>query len=163
MEKEEKLRENEKVVIINYEPIYQQAFKKLNEDWISQYFKMEDTDYKSLDHPNEYVLDNGGAILIALYENEPVGACALIKMNEHRFELAKMAVAENARGKGMGKLLGKAAIKKAKELGATQIYLESNTVLASAINLYYKLGFIKTTGIPSPYERCNIQMLLDLE
>jgi hypothetical protein len=33
-------------------------------------------------------------------------------------------------------------------------------MLKPAINLYYKLGFRKTSGPPSPYERSNIQMEL---
>ena len=50
---------------------------------------------------------------------------------------------------------------KARALGATRLYLESNTKLGSALSLYYKLGFRKTVaGTPSPYERCNIQMEL---
>lgn len=50
----------------------------------------------------------------------------------------------------------------ARELGATNIYLESNTILEPAINLYHKLGFQKITGQVSPYERTNIHMVLDL-
>jgi GNAT superfamily N-acetyltransferase len=115
-----------------------------------------------LDHPKEYILDRGGQILIALYKDEPVGTCALIKMNDHTFELAKMAVSANAKGKGIGWLLGKAAAEKAKQYGADKLYLESNTVLKPAISLYHKLGFKKVTGIPSPYERCNIQMELSI-
>ncbi|RYY25293.1 MAG: MarR family transcriptional regulator, partial [Chitinophagaceae bacterium] len=49
-----------------------------------------------------------------------------------------------------------------RELGARKVYLESNTKLEPAINLYYKLGFKKIAGAPSPYERCNIQMELEL-
>jgi len=78
------------------------------------------------------------------------------------FELAKMAVSDTAKGKGIGELLGQASIKKAKALGAKKLYLESNTILKPAIHLYHKLGFKKVTGIPSPYERCNIQMILEL-
>ncbi|MGY0040069.1 GNAT family N-acetyltransferase [Pedobacter sp. NJ-S-72] len=51
---------------------------------------------------------------------------------------------------------------KAKELGAKKIYLESNTILKPAINLYHKLGFVKVAGRITPYERCNIQMELKL-
>jgi DNA-binding MarR family transcriptional regulator/N-acetylglutamate synthase-like GNAT family acetyltransferase len=159
---EKKLRESKDVQIVPYEAKYQSAFKQLNEDWITQYFKMEETDYKSLDHPKEYILDKGGHILIALYKNEPVGACALIKMDGHTFELAKMAVSAKAKGKGIGWLLGNAAIERAKQLGANKLYLESNTILKPAINLYHKLGFKKVTGIPSPYVRCNIQMELSI-
>lgn len=159
---ERKLREMEEVQIIDYQPEYQQDFRRLNEEWISAYFKMEKSDYASLDHPNEYILDKGGFICIALYKGKPVGSCALIKMDDHSFELAKMAVSAEAKGKGIGLMLGNAAIKKAKENGATKLYLESNTILKPAISLYHKLGFKKITGNPSPYERCNIQMELAL-
>jgi len=74
-----------------------------------------------------------------------------------------MAVTENARGKNIGRLLGEAVINKARQIGAKKIYLESNTVLEPAINLYRKLGFRKVTGPPSPYTRCNIQMELLLK
>lgn len=159
---ERKLRESRDVQIVDYKPEYQQAFRQLNQDWITTYFKMEESDFKSLDHPKEYILDNGGHILIALYHQVPVGTCALIKHENNTFELAKMAVGNAAKGKGIGLLLGNAAIQKAKAAGAEQLYLESNTILKPAINLYQKLGFKKTTGIPSPYERCNIQMELQL-
>ncbi len=159
---ERKLRERKEVEIVAYDPKHQEAFRQLNVDWISQYFKMEETDYKSLDHPKEYILDKGGYILIALYKGKPVGTCALIKMNEHTFELAKMAVGAAAKGKGIGWILGNAAIELAKEHGADKLYLESNTILKPAINLYHKLGFKKITGEPSPYERCNIQMEVNI-
>ena len=65
-------------------------------------------------------------------------------------------------GKGIGWLLSIAAINKARQLGGKTIYLESNTVLKPAINLYQKLGFQKVVRKPSPYNRCNIQMELSL-
>jgi GNAT superfamily N-acetyltransferase/predicted transcriptional regulator len=160
VEEEKKLRESKAVEIVPYNDSYQQAFKKLNQDWITTYFKMEEADFKSLDHPKEYILDKGGFIFIALYQGSPIGTCSLIKMENNTFELAKMAVSDEAKGKGIGFMLGNALIQKAKEEGAKGLYLESNTILKPAINLYHKLGFKKITGIPSPYERCNIQMEL---
>lgn len=150
------------VRIVDFEPQYEQAFKDLNKEWISAYFKMEESDYKSLDNARSYILDNGGHILVALHENMPVGVCALIKMNDpvYHFELAKMAVSPAMRGKNIGWLLGQAVIQKAKDLGAANLYLESNTTLTPAINLYRKLGFTEVYGRPTPYERCNIQMEL---
>jgi len=121
---------------------------------------MENGDFKILDHPEEYILDRGGDILFALYHGKTVGACALVKMDDNYFELAKMAVSPEVKGKGIGFMLGNAAIEKAKEQGAKRLYLESNTILKPAINLYHKLGFKKITGPPSPYERSNIQMEL---
>ncbi|GAO44511.1 bifunctional helix-turn-helix transcriptional regulator/GNAT family N-acetyltransferase [Flavihumibacter petaseus] len=162
VEAQRKKRESAEVVIVDFQPRHAAAFRALNEQWISTYFKMEAADYKALDHPKKYILDKGGAILIALLDNQPVGAVALIKMNDpvYDFELAKMAVSPEARGKNIGLLLGQAAIGKAKELGATNLYLESNTILKPAINLYHKLGFEKVAGHATPYERCNIQMAL---
>ncbi|MCC9065727.1 bifunctional helix-turn-helix transcriptional regulator/GNAT family N-acetyltransferase [Flavobacterium piscisymbiosum] len=159
---EKKKRESQDVQIVAFEPQYLEAFKSLNIQWISTYFEMEEADYKALDNPEEYILNKGGKILVALYRNEPVGVCALIKMKDsnYDFEMAKMAVSPKAQGKNIGFLLGQAIVNTARELGASKIYLESNTILKPAINLYYKLGFQKVYGLATPYKRCNIQMEL---
>jgi len=164
VQEQKKRRESAAVTIIDYQPGHQQAYRKLNEEWITRWFKMEEADYKALDNPKGYILDKGGYILVALYENKPAGVCALIKMNDpdYDFELAKMAVSPHAQGKNIGWMLGNAAIEKAKAAGARKIYLESNTILKPAINLYHKLGFKKIAGHPTPYERSNIQMELEL-
>jgi DNA-binding MarR family transcriptional regulator/N-acetylglutamate synthase-like GNAT family acetyltransferase len=161
---QKKIRESKDVEIVEYKSEYKEAFKSLNEEWISTYFEMEEADYKALDNPEDYILNKGGKILVALYKNEPVGVCALIKTKnpEYDFEMAKMAVSPKAQGKNIGWLLGKAIVDAAKELGAKKIYLESNTILKPAINLYYKLGFEKVFGLSTPYKRCNIQMELVL-
>jgi len=164
VEEEKKARESKNVEIVGYEPRYREVFKALNEEWIRTYFEMEEADHKALDNPEEYILQNGGCILVALYLGEPVGVCALLKMDDghYDFEMAKMAVSPKAQGKNIGFLLGQAVIKKARELGASHLYLESNTVLKPAINLYHKLGFQKVAGHATPYKRCNIQMELVL-
>ncbi|MEP0890535.1 MULTISPECIES: bifunctional helix-turn-helix transcriptional regulator/GNAT family N-acetyltransferase [unclassified Leptolyngbya] len=158
-----KIRESEAIKILDYTPDYQQNFKQLNCAWIEKYFILEDADYESLDHPDKKILQPGGHIYLAQYNGEIVGTCALIKMTDDTFELAKMAVSEEAQGKGIGWQLGQAAITKARELGAKTLYLESSTILEPAIKLYQKLGFRKVTGRPTPYKRCNIQMELSLK
>lgn len=159
---QKKLRESESVQIVPYEEKYQKAFKSLNEQWISTYFKMEEADYKSLDNPDKYILERGGKIFVALYNNQAVGVCALVKMEdpEYDFELAKMAVSPEIQGKSIGWLLGQAIVNAAKDIGASKLFLESNTILKPAINLYHKLGFKKIVGRATPYERSNIQMEL---
>ena len=161
---QKKHRESSHVQIVDYQPKYATAFKALNEQWISSYFQMEEADYKALDNPDGYILKNGGHILVALYNQEPVGVCAILKMDDREFdfELAKMAVSPLAQGKNIGWLLGQAVLDKAKELGGKKVYLESNTILKPAIGLYHKLGFQKIAGHPTPYERCNIQMAVDI-
>ncbi|HEY0611332.1 MAG TPA: GNAT family N-acetyltransferase [Chitinophaga sp.] len=164
VQEEKKEREGGTVQIVDYTADHAAAFKALNIQWISTYFKVEPEDLKALDHPKDYILKKGGHILMAIYQDQPVGTCALIKMKDGSgYELAKMAVAPEVRGKSIGFLLGKAAIERGRANGAKRIYLESNTILKPAINLYHKLGFKKITGPPSPYERANIQMELRLD
>ncbi|MEH6679822.1 MAG: bifunctional helix-turn-helix transcriptional regulator/GNAT family N-acetyltransferase [Sediminicola sp.] len=161
---QKRLREKKEVTIVPFQAQHATAFKTLNEAWIKTYFQMEDSDHRALDHPQEYILDRGGAILMALYQNEVVGTCALVKMDDPEFdyELAKMAVSSQVQGNGIGRCLAEAVIQKARDLGAKKIYLESNTVLKPAIAMYRTLGFQKIHGRPTPYKRCDIQMELVL-
>ncbi len=164
VQEQRKFRESKDMEIVDYEDQYQTAFKALNEQWISTYFEIEDADSRALDSPKSYILDRGGKIFVALYNGEPVGVCALIKMDDpdYQYEMAKMAVSPTVQGKSIGWLLGQSTVNAAKELGASKLYLESNTLLKPAINLYHKLGFKKVVGRSTPYARCNIQMELVL-
>ncbi len=155
---------NEDIKIVSCSEKYFEAFKALNEEWIIQYFKIEEMDRISLSNPKEYILDKGGYIAVALLNDEAVGVCALMKSNHEGFdfELAKMGVSPRAQGNGIGKLLGEHIIQRAQTMGATRLYLETNSVLGPAIALYKKLGFKEITGVTSPYERSDIQMMLDL-
>lgn len=157
-----KQRESLAVQIVPYQPKYKEAFYRLNEEWISANFEMEEPDRKTLENPKKYILDPGGFIFVAILDGKPVGVCALKKHDRQSYELAKMAVSPAAQGKSIGFLLGKAAVEKARSLGASRLFLESNTSLRPAIRLYEKLGFKKIVGQPSPYTRCDIQMELRL-
>lgn len=161
---EKKIRESATVQIVDYQASHHSAFRELNEAWINKYFRLEDADRIALDNPTEHILDKGGKILVAEQNHVVLGVCALLKMTDEKydFELAKMAVSTKTRGQGIGYLLGKAIIEKARQLGGSYLYLESNTILTPAISLYEKLGFKKITGRITPYERCNIQMELKL-
>lgn len=156
-----KSRESASARIVDYQPAFQSDFSRLNYEWIEKYFEVEDKDRQSLEHP-EQIINAGGHIFMAQLNGKMVGTCALIKVKDGTYELAKMAVTSSEKGKGIGWLLGKAAVDKARELGAESIFLESNTMLTPAIKLYQKLGFEKVVREPSPYARCNIQMELDL-
>ena len=155
---QKKIREQSDVELVSYSGKYRKAFKELNVEWIDKYFRMEEADLKYLDHPEKNILKKGGYIAMALYQNRPVGTCALVKMDKETFELAKMAVSPAWQGKGIGYLLCRHVMDKAREFGAKKLYIESNTILKPAIELYYKMGFKKVARQPSPYERCNIQM-----
>ncbi len=154
-----KRREGNAVEIVPYTEAYRSVFRDLNVEWITTYFAMEPEDYKKLDHP-EAILEDGGAILIALVDGEPLGCCAVVRMDDTTFELSKMAVSPKAQGRHAGYRLGLACIAEAKRLGAQRLYLESNTSLKPAIRLYHKLGFQRLPARSSPYQRANIQMEL---
>ncbi|MEJ8758615.1 GNAT family N-acetyltransferase [Pontibacter sp. H259] len=146
------------VAILDFKPEHAAKFRELNEEWITRYFVMEEADHKSLGDPQGYILDKGGYILMATYNNEIVGTCALINEGNGVYELAKMAVTPKAQGLKIGKLLGEAAIQKAKVAGASKVYLVSNRRLETALNLYKRLGFVEVPMPPSIYERADIKM-----
>lgn len=146
-----------------YSPEYKEDFILLNKEWITSYFRLEESDLHTLNHVEEYILDNGGQIFLALASDKVVGCCALIAHPENKtFELAKMAVSPLAQGLGAGRKLGEALIEYAKDRGIKQIFLEGNTRLESSMILYRKLGFEEVPISNSAYERCNIMMILDL-
>ena len=152
------------LVIVDFSPDYADDFKRLNVEWITQHWELEEADRKVLDHPQSYIIDNGGAIFIALHEGIAIGTVALLAQDERTFELAKMAVSPTVQGKGFGQALAEHALERARKLGATRVYLESNTILGPALGLYRKLGFeeLGEGAEASPYSRCNIQMEVHL-
>jgi len=133
-------------------------FIRLNEQWISEHFALEDVDRALAANPTG-VLDEGGFIFTLTEGEEVVGCCALFKSGADEFELARMAVSPTRRGGGFGRQLIEAAIAKATELKARRVYLVSNTKLESAIALYQKTGFVTTSlGQHPVYARANIEM-----
>ncbi|WP_347159518.1 GNAT family N-acetyltransferase [Pontibacter chitinilyticus] len=150
------------IQIVDFNLFYAKAFYDLNHEWISKYFVMEEADNKSLSDPQGYIINKGGYILMALFNGEPVGTCALIKDGEGVFELSKMAVAPKMQGMKIGRMLGEAAVDRARRAGAHTLYLVSNRRLQTALNLYERLGFVEVPLPPSIYERADIKMELDL-
>lgn len=153
--------ENVMLEIVEYEAEHQPWFEKLNREWIERYFWMEPIDIEVLQHPDKYIIETGGAILMVIHEGEIAGTAALKFVRPGVYEFTKMAVAEKLRGQKIGRYLAEAAIEKAKKLGARMIILYSNTILANAIALYRKLGFIEVP-VDGPYKRSDIKMELKL-
>ena len=144
-----------------FQPGDEVAFRELNEAWIAKYFIVEEADRKILNDPVHNILRLGGYIFMAMGGDLAVGCCALLSMEPNGFELAKMAVSENLRGRGIGRKLLGYAIAEARKLGASRLYLETNRKLANAIHLYESVGFEHVSPdqvIPSPYARANVFM-----
>ncbi|MCY9581310.1 GNAT family N-acetyltransferase [Paenibacillus alvei] len=57
------------------------------------------------------------------------------------FELSKMSVSPELRGRGYGRRILHAAINRARELSAKSLFLGSSTKLPNAVHLYESVGF----------------------
>lgn len=151
------------IIIVEYKPEHQSYFEALNRHWIEKYFSIEEMDKYILGNPEEAIIKPGGAVLIALYDNKVAGCVALRKACENVFEFTKMAVDENYRRKGIAEQLSYAALKKAEEMGAKEVYLFSNSILKPAISLYEKLGFRHVELGEAKYKRSNVKMSIDIK
>lgn len=141
------------------------AFRKLNEEWITQYFTLEIKDLETLNDPVHSILLTGGYIFMAYAAAEAVGCVALIPMRDGIYELSKMAVSPQVRGRGIGRRLLQHAIAQAKSVGAKSLFLGSNTRLKDAVHLYESVGFrhVKPESLPPvPYSRADVFMEMPL-
>jgi GNAT superfamily N-acetyltransferase len=150
------------VRIVAYAPEHRPAFRDLNLEWIAAFFEVEREDRRVLDDPETYILAPGGAILMALDGDDPVGTAALIPTGPHEYELAKMAVTPRAQGHGVGRRLCAALIQLARTRGAHRLELVSHRSLAPALALYRALGFREIPLGAVAYKRANIRMELPL-
>jgi ribosomal protein S18 acetylase RimI-like enzyme len=151
-----------RIIITDYQPVHQPHFETLNRQWIEKHFFLEEIDRYVLSHPEEAILDKGGAILMALYDGEVAGTVALKKGEGDVYEFTKMAVYEAFRRKGIAEALSHAAFEKAAQLGARKIILYTQSGLQPAILLYKKLGFRQVPMGDGIYKRADVKMELDL-
>ena len=147
-----------KVEIIEFTNELKEPIKSLNYEWLEKYFKIEKGDVISLSNPKENIIDKGGFIYYAKFNNEIVGTVSLLKRTDTVFELGKMAVTEKTQGYRIGTILLEHSLKIAKQKKIKKLILYSNTILKSAIHLYKKYGFIETKLESGLYERANIKM-----
>ncbi len=137
-------------------------FGILNRVWLKRHFEVEDIDRLVLDNPEEYVLAHGGHILFACTGDDVFGTCALISHGDGNYELTKMAVADSAQGKGVGRLLLDASVDQFQEIGGTRLFLESHHSLGPALKLYETGGFVHTQRPePSKYQRADVYMVYE--
>ncbi len=147
------------IQIRRFQPADADAFRALNEAWISKLFRLEEPDRKALADPQHSIIEKGGSIVMAFAGDEAVGCCALLNEGDGVFELAKMAVSDAHQGRGIGRKVLEATIAEARAIGARIVRLETNSSLKNAIHLYEAIGFqhVKPAH-PSPYARADVFM-----
>ena len=154
------------ITIVPFKRKYKSDFIRINREWLKKYFeneRLEKEDERLLTNPEKEIINKGGEIFFAILNNEVVGTCAVIKIDDFSFELAKMGVTGKAQGKQIGKKLALTSIGYAVEKGAVKLTLSTSIKLVAAFNLYKKLGFKeKMKKDDRRYKRALIYMELDL-
>ncbi|QNJ99953.1 bifunctional helix-turn-helix transcriptional regulator/GNAT family N-acetyltransferase [Dyella telluris] len=147
--------------IVPYEPALKDHFYRLNAQWLERHFRIEDIDRELLGDPERYVLAPGGAIFFARLDGEVIGTCALLHESAGVYELSKMGVDETFRGMGAGRSLLAAAIAEFQRRGGTELFLESNSRLKTALRMYEQAGFVLQPAVRagSHYERADVYMV----
>ena len=158
-----KEKEIEEVRIVSFRKKYKADFLKLNSEWLQEYFEVEQEDKRILNNPEEEIIKKGGEVFFALLDEQVVGTCAVLKVDDRSYELTKMAVIERAKGKQIGKKLVLTAIGYAVDKSARKLILSTSPKLVAALNLYKKIGFITVLKDDDHrYKRELIHMELDL-
>ena len=151
----------ENVIVTDFLSQYSNKFYKLNKAWIEESWVLEDSDKKDLLNPDK-IVENGGQVFFALEDKIAIGTVAMINSSNDRFELAKMTVQEDFRGKGIANMLMDECLKFAKQNNAREIFLISNDSLIIARNLYDKYGFKEVVLDSQKYKRGNVKMILQI-
>ena len=150
------------IEIVGFNKKYSEQFFILNKAWIEESWHLEDSDKKDLLNSDK-IVHNGGQVFFALENQNAIGTVSMIKSSDDKYELAKMTVQDNFRGKGIANMLMDECLKFAKENKAKEIFLISNDSLTIARNLYDKYGFKEVDLDSQKYDRGNVKMRLTLE
>lgn len=138
-------------------------FARINRQWIEAMYALEPVDEAQLKDPRREIVEPGGDIL---FVEDPelgiVGTCGLLKTGPGEFELIKMAVLPEARGRGAGEFLLRATIERAGRLGSERLFLLTNSKSQAAIRMYRRNGFVDDPELlaskGAEYARCDVAM-----
>ena len=153
------------IVLRAFCPEDSEAFRQLNEAWITRWFALEAEDVAILGDPQAHILEHGGQIVVAASGAEVVGCFALLPTRPGVLRLIRMTVLESYRGRGVGRMLLQRAIELARMAKAVKLVLETSGRLESAVHLYESAGFQRIPpepGAPLPLSRADIFMELPL-
>jgi len=140
-----------------------EAFRRLNEIWITEHFALEEQDRQTLGDPFGTVVAHGGQVYVAALGDQVVGTAALVRHAAGVYQLAKMTVATEARQRGVGRQLLAVVLAEARAMGAHRIFLGSSTKLEAAVRLYESFGFVHVPREAIPelqYARASVFMAL---
>tara|TARA_B100000768_G_C11249171_1_gene363264 strand:+ start:160 stop:609 length:450 start_codon:yes stop_codon:yes gene_type:complete len=99
----------------------------------------------------EFGLNEDRIYLVEVENSVPIGSAILTDQGEGLFKLSKLFLSIADRGKGVGRLLQKAAVKAAGDAGGTEVYLRTRDLYEAAIRLYERSDWTRgVEDIPPP-------------
>lgn len=103
-----------------------------------------------------------GRVLVAVEGGEAVGVVGLRRLSSETCELKRMYVRPELRGRGIGRMLAKRALKEARAIGYVRMRLDTLSRLKQAVSLYDSLGFEEIAPYRVNPNKGVIYMELDL-
>ncbi len=112
--------------------------------------------------PGCYAPPEGDLWLAFDGEGEPVGCVALRAAGDGACELKRLYLLTNTRGLGLGRKLAEVAIDRARELGYRELRLDTLPTMGAAVELYQRMGFVRTAPYYAPTPPGTVFMALKL-
>lgn len=100
----------------------------------------QDFEEEISDMPGHYGPPDG-CILLAFYDDVPVGCVGLRRLEEGVCEMKRLYVKPEFRGRGIGKYLSEMIIAEAKRIGYDKMRLDTLSSMTEANAIYGNLGF----------------------
>jgi ribosomal protein S18 acetylase RimI-like enzyme len=100
-----------------------------------------------------------GCLLLAIDGDFPAGCVAMRDLGGGACEMKRLYVAPEFRGRGIGRSLVEAIIRRARRSGYRRMVLDTLPEMAEAIALYRSFGFVET----SPFWNCPVERTIYLE
>lgn len=158
--------------IVGWDARFAHDVARLSREWIERDFTSKPEDEAYYADPAAKVITRGGEIFLAFVDDAAaaptdgrgaVGTCAAVPHGDGTIELAKLAVTERAKGRGIGRALCVRVIAFARDRGAGRVWLLTNASLTPALTLYESLGFARRAmPFPAPHVDANVYMELEL-
>lgn len=127
--------------IERYKEEYRKDFVRLNTEWLTRFYYIEEFDQYAMDHVEDLIAQ-GAMVFFALDDdNQVLATCMAMPLSGSTWEICKLAARNQYTGTGAGSAVLKAAMDYAEEHGAKKEVLISCSGLKPAIHLYKKFGF----------------------
>jgi GNAT superfamily N-acetyltransferase len=131
------------VDIVPFEPEHAQGFADLVVDTLREFgFEYDRELDRDLDDPGATYV----AFWIALVDGDVAGSVALRDLGDNAFELKRMYLRSEHRGRGVGKRLLSTALDWARASGARTVRLDTSERMLTARHLYESAGFVRVEG-----------------